>query len=149
MALRAVRENKIKPNCPSESNFQELYEVLGNEAAQETIRQSNPTGRHCEMLRVNPSVCTACPVHQNPYNDDEGRAAEVYRAIEQYGHWLEEAEYLQDRQVLGFGPKFEQMTPEEFEVLRLMRQHEAAISARIQGIEIARLIGQLFAKKED
>jgi len=144
-----VRENKIKPVCPSEPNFQELYEVLGNESAQEAIRQSNPTGRHCELLRVNPSVCTTCPVKQNPYNGDEGRDAEVYRAFEEYGYWLEEAEYLQDRQALGFGPASERMTPEEFEVLRLMRQHEAAISARIQGIEIARLIGQLFTKKED
>lgn len=149
MALRAVRENKVEPVCPSEPNFQELYEVLGNASAQETIRQSNPTGRHCEMLRVNPSVCTACPVKQNPYNGDEGRDAELYRAIAEYGHWIEEAEYLQSLQSLGFGPSFEQMTPEQFEVLRLMRQHEAAISARIQGFEVAKVIAQLFPQKED
>lgn len=120
-----------------------MFRALGSEGLQEEIRKANPTGRHCELIKRNPSHCTRCP--HNPYNGDEGRDGDLYRAMEQYGHWLDQAEDLQDRHVLGFGPKA--LSPEEFEVLRLMRHHETAITAKIQGIEIAKLI--LFAKTKN
>src|SRR5688572_33441561 len=82
LVLRASREGKTQALCPSEANFPELYQVLGRPAAQDAIRQANPEGKHCELLKRSPTACADCPVRQNPYLGDEGRDSDHYRVNE-------------------------------------------------------------------
>lgn len=124
---------------------------MGSQAAQEAIRQANPEGKHCELLRVHPTACVQCPVRQNPYLGDEGRDGELYRAIEQYGHWLDDAVRFDDYQRFGLGIPPQQLSSEQFEVLRIMHREEQLIQSQLQGQEIAKIIARMFAssKKED
>jgi hypothetical protein len=148
LALEARRKGKFEALCPSEDSFPELYKVLGSQAAQDEIRRANPDVKHCELLRVNPTICDKCPVNQNPYNGDEGHDGELYRAVEQYGHWLEEAILLDDYRRLGLSPPPQELSPEQFEVLRVMHRDEQLIKVQLLGQEIARVIARMFSKKE-
>lgn len=126
-----------------------MYEVLGNAAAHEAIRQANPAGRHCELLRVNSHICSTCPVNQNPYNGDGGRDGSLYRASEEYGHWIEDAIDFFDHQRFGLGVPPQQLSPEQFEVLRILHHEELLMQSQLQGQEIARIIARMFAGSKE
>lgn len=147
LLLRANREGKTEALCSSEADFPELLKVLGNEARQEEIRQRNPEGKHCEWLKRSATACKECRF--NPYNGDEGRDGDLYRAVEEHGDWLDDAVNLYDLHMLDLGPLPPELFPEQFEVLRILRRDELLTAARIQGIEIARLIAQLFSKQDN
>lgn len=85
---------------------------------------------------------------QNPYNGEDGRDGEVYRAFEQYGHWIEDALQLDDSYRLRLGPSPQDLSPAEFEVLRIIRRDEQLLQSQLQGQEMARIIARMFAKPE-
>lgn len=145
MALEARRKGKWEALCDKEEDFPALHAALGSEALQQSIRQANPTGKHCELLKRNPTACQKC--HFNPYNGDEGHDGELYRAVETYGHWLEEAVLLNDYRSLGLAPPPQQLSPEQFEVLRIMQRDEQLIQSQLQGQEIARILAKLIEAK--
>ena len=47
--------------CPREESFSELYPLLGDKAAQDSIRSSNPDILHCPWLRRDPNACISLP----------------------------------------------------------------------------------------
>jgi hypothetical protein len=51
--------------CPEESDFEAMYAVLGDYAAQDAIRAENPDAKHCEILTFSPGFCKSCP--KNPH----------------------------------------------------------------------------------
>lgn len=68
----------------------------------------------------------------------------MYDAFRLSGTWTEQAATFWDSYELGFGPSPHQITPEEYQVLRIMRHHDKALTARITAQEFGKIVAAMF-----
>ena len=130
-------------SCPLEPQFNELYEVLGDKAAQDEIRKRHPRNPHCPKLRANPKACIGCK--NNPYENPE--LLKRTECLEKYGYLLEDGKRLLTLSELGFLRDLDQLTPEAYLLLTIM--HEATTQRRMmdQAEYFAVKMSALFGKK--
>jgi hypothetical protein len=129
--------------CPLEPQFNELYEVLGDKAAQDAIRKANPTEQHCPKLRANPKACINCD--NNPHENPKLR--KQTECLEKYGYLLEDGKRLLNLSELGFLRDLDQLTPEGYLVLTIMHETKAQKRMMDQAEYFAVKMSALFGKK--
>lgn len=127
-ALRNEDRWREANSCPRERQFHELYNVLGDKAAQDKIREQ-AEHRPCFILRRHPDACECLPEDvgesgkkgqpcpNNPFAREVGLLAE----LEEQSALLSVAKYFDDLVgIHGVDPNLS--TPEEWTVIRIMMQ---------------------------
>lgn len=108
-----------------------MYEVIGDSKSQSDIRNSSAEAKHCHFLEASPYACDVLPeiagLHagkpcpNNPYLKSE--FMETFENISKYKSLLKKAFYLQGRVMIGQLPCVDDLTPEEYRIAILMKQH--------------------------
>ena len=60
-ALRAWNDANELEKCPREESFSALFPLLGDEEAQDALRDKYPNKHHCSWLRRDPNACESLP----------------------------------------------------------------------------------------
>ena len=133
--------------CVREPDFVELYGAIGDRWRQDEIREGNREQRHCRWLADDANACDVfpeaigdakgAPCPNNPYH---GPDAKLITRLEDQWQLIEAAHYIADLSALGKLPDLDALTPAEYHVARIMRQHELAQEYRLRQMQSAQMI---------
>jgi len=133
--------------CVREPDFVDLYGAIGDRKRQNEIREANREQRHCRWLADDAHACDVfpeaigdakgAPCPNNPYH---GPDAKLIAQMEDQWPLIESAHYIADLAALGKLPDLDALTPAEYHVARIMRQHEMAQEYRMRQMQSAQMI---------
>lgn len=129
MALRLNESVGRLTTCLREPDFRGLYAVLGNRDSQDAIRTASPEVKHCRWLMDAPLACEQLPESLGEYagsvcpNNPYHKYREQHVELAAHGQLLEEAFYVGDLAALGQLPGPEELSPEDFQIARIMHSH--------------------------
>ena len=143
MALRFLSRWEEVNRCVREPDFHLLYSALGDRGKQDLIRSANPEVKHCKFLLQSSDACNCLPSSAGEYetqkcpNNPHSSHKEIIDAIEEHAALISEAQRLGDEIDMGLLPGAEGITPEQFEIARIMKKHRRMRELEMQ----ARMIG--------
>lgn len=139
-AIRAYQENGSGEDlgCAVEPQFRELFAVLGDKVAQDKIREG-ATQPGCPLLRHRPSACRGCD--NNPYENP--KLVERHKLISENRRLLTDAFRVWEMSELGFLGGLDDLSPQAFTALRIVRSEMEVQRAKQQ----AYLIGDRIAER--
>jgi hypothetical protein len=140
-ALKAQSEWRQHAVCPREDSFDDVYQVLGDAMQIQAIMEANPQKTHCRFLQRCPVAClefpevlgigdTASVEGQSCPNNPYIKYAGEYQQWQSESSLLEDASYYGDLADIHLLPGLDQLTPDEFLLARIMRQHRKAEEMR-------------------
>jgi hypothetical protein len=136
-AIRVEQLVAEKTNCMREPSFVELYKHVGDQAAQDRIRQVAGEEHHCYILCGCPTACDELPegfgevqkgdpCPNNPYHRHADHYDEYYDAL----GMLEQAHQLRHQAQLGIMPGLDQLSTGEYVVACMMRDYSRDLDLR-------------------
>ena len=134
MAANSV-QHKLK--CRHESDFVQMNNAANSSVIQNSIRDRNPEGKHCQLLIELPSACKGCVF--SPFGHlkmDQPEAG-----------WIELSEAALELESAMIITPFDPM-PEQFTALRVVRQFlehkNAELLGKYVGVEVSKILARAF-----